>query len=358
MIPDKRVGADALVRVPASRIDRFIAVALARHGLRDDVAAALRDHLVQAHLWGIDTHGLQQLIGYDRSLDSGRINPTPVLRFSATHACLLRLEADRSPGQYAAREAMRRAIEVARGTGMAAVGVSNSNHFGVAGMYTRMAAAAGMVGFATSDTNVVDLAPFGGKTARLGNNPLSWAVPCGDTPVVLDMAAGTVSGGRLRQFAYLGLPLPSGWALDAAGAPTDDPAAAAVNVAGSPKASALAFLADLVCGPLLGSAAAMFKSKAVHDAANGTGHLLWVLDVGAWNDRAVFEERVAEAIAALHDTPAAEPGGSVLAPGEPELRSERERRRTGIPLPRTLLADLADHFGAEALSVLLAESGR
>jgi LDH2 family malate/lactate/ureidoglycolate dehydrogenase len=104
---------------------------------------------------------------------------------------------------------MQRAIAVARSTGMAAVGVSDSNHFGVAGVYTRMAAAAGMVGFATSDTNVVDLAPFGGREARLGNNPLSWAVPCGDTPVVLDMAAGTVSGGRIRHFAYLGLPIPA-----------------------------------------------------------------------------------------------------------------------------------------------------
>lgn len=342
----------ACLRVPPERIDRFIGAILERHGVRADVAAAIRSHLVQAHLWGIDSHGLQQLIGYDRSLGNGRINPSPTLRFEATHGCLLRLDADRSPGQYATAEAMGRAIELARTTGMAAVGVTNSNHFGVAGIYTRMAAAAGMVGFATSDTNVVDLAPFGGTEARLGNNPLSWAIPCGDTPVVLDMAAGTVSGGRIRHFAYLGLPIPPGWGLDADGRDTLDPAASAVNAAGSPKGSGLAFLADLLCGPLLGTDAAMFKRKAVHDAANGTGHFLWVLDGTAWSGRADVEARVAAAIAGLKATPPSEAGQPVLYPGERESLTERERRRDGIPLPLGLLEALGEHFGADAAALL------
>lgn len=338
-------GRDPFVRVPHERISLFIAAALAHHPLREDVAEALRDHLVQAHLWGIDSHGLQQLIGYERSLASGRINPRPELRFTSTHDCLLRLDADRSPGQYAAREGMREAIAVARRTGMAAVGITNSNHFGVAGMYTRMAAAAGMVGFATSDTNVVDLAPWRGIEARLGNNPLSWALPCGDTPVVLDMAAGTVSGGKIRHHAYRGLPIPSGWGLDASGCETLDPTTSVVNQAGSPKAAGLAFVADLLCGPLLGTAAAMFKQKSVHDADNGTGHFLWVLDVNAWTSRHDFEERVGQAKAGLNATPTMSPAEEVLPPGEPELRQEQERRRSGIPLPAGLLDALADHFG-------------
>ncbi|WP_216900527.1 Ldh family oxidoreductase [Synechococcus sp. CCY 9618] len=346
----------ACLRVPAERVDRFIGAMLDRHGVRPDVAAVIRSHLVQAHLWGIDSHGLQQLIGYDRSLGNGRINPSPTLRFEATHGCLMRVDADRSPGQYAAAQAMGRAIEVARTTGMAAVGVTNSNHFGVAGVYTRMAAAAGMVGFATSDTNAVDLAPFGGCAARLGNNPLSWAIPCGDTPVVLDMAAGTVSGGRIRHFAYLGLPIPPGWALDAEGRDTFDPAASAVNAPGSPKGSGLAFIADLLCGPLLGTDAAMFKRKAVHDAANGTGHLFWVLDGAAWNGRAEVEARVEAAIAGLKATPPIDAGDEVLYPGERERLTERERRRDGIPLPHALLQALGEHFGDDATALLRDES--
>lgn len=344
---------DDAIRVPHGQIGRFIAAALARRGLRPEVAEAIEAHLVQANLWGIDSHGLQQLIGYDRSLGSGRINPDPQLRFSANHACMLRLDADRSPGQYAAREGMAKLIAVARRTGMAALGITNSNHFGVAGFYTRMAAAAGMVGFATSDTNVVDLAPWGGTEARLGNNPLSWALPCGDSPVVLDMAAGLVSGGRIRHFAHLGLPIPVGWGLDAAGQDTCDPAAAVVNQAGSPKAAGLALLADLLCGPLLGTAAALFKQKAVHDAANGTGHLLWVLDVAAWTDRSAFERRVAEAVAGLKATPTASAPAEVMAPGEPEQRQEQLRRRQGVPLPRGLLAALADQFGTELVGLLM-----
>jgi len=343
---------DRCVRVPHERIGRFIEAALRPHQLRKDVAEAVREHLVQAHLWGVDSHGLQQLIGYERSLTSGRINPRPKLHFIPTHDCLLRLDADRSPGQYAAREGMQRAITAARRTGMAAVGITNSNHFGVAAKYTRMAAAAGMVGFATSDTNVVDLAPWCGVEARLGNNPLSWALPCGDTPVVLDMAAGRVSGGRIRHHAYRGLPIPPGWGLDASGHETLDPTTSVVNQAGSPKAAGLAFLADLLCGPLLGTAAAMFKQKSVHDADNGTGHFLWVLDVSAWTDGQAFEARVREALEGLKATPTMSPTDEVLPPGEPELRQERERRQTGIPLPVGLLEALADQFGEELVSIL------
>ena len=166
------------------------------------------------------------------------------------------------------------------------------------------------------------------------------------------MAAGTVSGGRIRHFAYLGLPIPPGWGLDADGHDTLDPATSAVNAAGSPKGSGLAFLADLLCGPLLGTEAAMFKRKAMHDAANGTGHFLWVLDGAAWTGRADVEARVAAAIAGMKATPPSETGQEVLYPGERESLTERERRRDGIPLPLGLLEALGDHFGGDAAALL------
>ncbi|MDY7024477.1 MAG: Ldh family oxidoreductase, partial [Cyanobacteriota bacterium] len=303
------------VTVSVAELKHFFDRVFAPYNLLPDAADAIKHHLIQANLWGVDSHGLQQIIGYDKSLKSGRINPQPQLKIDNTRPTLIRIDADRSPGQYAAKIAMEQAITQAKQFGLAAVGVTNSNHFGMAGYYTRMAAIAGMIGFATSDTNVVDLAPYGGKAARLGNNPLSWGIPCGDRPIVLDMAAGAVSGGKIKHFAYQGLPIPMGWGLTAEGQATPDPHQSAVNLSASYKGSGLALIADLLCGPLLGTTTALFKNKAIHNQANGTGHLFWVIDVEAWTDRTTFEQEVQQLISALHETPRLDPDQPIYYPG-------------------------------------------
>jgi LDH2 family malate/lactate/ureidoglycolate dehydrogenase len=338
--------------VSVAGLHQFFDQVLAPHHFFPDVATALKEHLIQANLWGIDSHGLQQIIGYDKSLNSGRINPQPKLTIQCDRLTLIRIEADRSPGQYAAKIAMEQAITQAQQFGIAAIGVTNSNHFGMAGYYTRMAAAAGMIGFATSDTNVVDLAPYGGKVARLGNNPLSWAVPCGDRTIVLDMAAGVVSGGKIKHFAYQGLPIPMGWGLTAAGEITADPQQAVVNLPESYKGAGLALIADLLCGPLLGTTTAMFKTKGIHDVNNGTGHFFWVLDVAAFTDRSTFEREVQQAILALHETPRLNPNQPIYYPGELEELTQAQRSHSGIPIPSTLLETLRQHFGAEVVALI------
>ncbi|KST62776.1 Ldh family oxidoreductase [Mastigocoleus testarum] len=329
----------------------FLSKVLKSHFLSSEAQTALIIHLVEANLCGIDSHGLQQIIGYDKSLKSGRINPKPQIKIISQRPSLIRIDADAAPGQYAAKFAMEMAIEAASKTGIAVVGVTNSNHFGVAGYYTRMATEAGMIGFATTDTNAVDLAPFGGKVAKLGNNAISWGIPTGtNKPVIIDMAAGAVSGGKVKHFAYQDLEIPLGWGITAEGKPTNNPWEVAVNIPASYKGSGLAFISDLLCGPLLGTTTAMFKNKAIHDAANGTGHLLWVLDVAAWTDRKQFEQEVQKAISSLKATPRIQAEEPIYYPGELEVITREERLQTGIPVPLVLVETLTTHFGQNIIS--------
>ena len=51
------------VFVSAQNLQRFFDHVLAPYTLLPEVAQALKTHLVQANLWGIDSHGLQQIIG-------------------------------------------------------------------------------------------------------------------------------------------------------------------------------------------------------------------------------------------------------------------------------------------------------
>ena len=335
-------------------LHNFLIQILKPHSLSPEAQTTLINHLIEANLCGIDSHGLQQIIGYDKSLQSGRINPKPQIKIIDERPSLIKIDADAAPGQYAAKVAMEMAIANARKTGIAVVGVTNSNHFGVAGYYTRMAAEMGMIGFATTDTNVVDLAPFGGSVAKLGNNAVSWGIPTGtNQPVIIDMAAGAVSGGKVKHFAYQGLNIPLGWGLTADGKPTNNPQEVAVNIPANYKGSGLAFISDLLCGPLLGTATAMFKNKAIHDAANGTGHLFLVMDVAAWTDIKQFEQEVQKALNSLKETPRIEAEEPIYYPGELEIITRKQRLENGIPIPMALIKTLSTHFGKNVVSEYL-----
>lgn len=343
-----------ILSVQSPTLLNFLSQVLKPHSLSSEAQTALIIHLVEANLCGIDSHGLQQIIGYNKSLKSGRINPKPQIKVISQRPSLIRIDADAAPGQYAAKVAMEMAIEAASKTGIAVVGVTNSNHFGVAGYYTRMATEAGMIGFATTDTNAVDLAPFGGSIAKVGNNAISWGIPTGtNQPVIIDMAAGAVSGGKVKHFAYQDLEIPLGWGLTADGKPTNNPKEVAVNIPASYKGSGLAFISDLLCGPLLGTATAMFKNKAIHNAANGTGHLFWVLDIAAWTDRQQFEQEVQKAINSLKETPRLEAEEPIYYPGELETITREQRLQKGIPIPLALIETLTAYFGENVVSEYL-----
>jgi LDH2 family malate/lactate/ureidoglycolate dehydrogenase len=334
------------ITVSPQILRNFLSEVLSPYNLSPEARSALINHLVEANLWGVDSHGLQQIIGYVKSLRNGRINPNPQPKVLAPQGkCIIRIDGDRGAGQFVAQMAMESAIETARNFGIGAVGVTNSNHMGMAGYYTHMAAMQGMVAFATSDTNAVDLAPYGGRVARVGNNPISWGIPTGtDKPIILDMATGAVSGGKIKHFAYQGLPIPLGWGLNAAGEVSADPKQISVNLPASYKGSGMAFIMDLLCGPMLGTAAAMFKNKTIHDAANGTGHLFIVFDVAVWTDKSEFEENVRNAIAEFKATPRLDPEKEIYYPGELEHNTRSKRLSEGIPIPKALINDLGVFF--------------
>ena len=329
------------------RLADFCLAVLATHALAEPALSAVCTHLLEANLLGIDSHGIQQLPGYTRSLNNGRIHKLAQPKeISNDAAAIMRLDGDGGAGHYVAQWATDRLIVRARQTGIAIAAVSNSNHFGMAGYYTRRIAAAGMVGFATSDTNVADLAPYGGRELRIGNNAVSWALPTGsDTPVVLDTASGTVSGGKVKHFAYAGLPMPPDWAIDADGLPTTEADKAQRNIANSYKGSAMALICDLLCGPLLGTASSFFKDKAVHDSANGTGHVILAMDIRHFTEPEAFNSQVQRTIQAYKDCAPVDHGTVIDYPGEREIRTRHQRLQHGIPLPLALLATLENEYG-------------
>ena len=99
-------------------------------------------------------------------------------------------------GQVVGHKAMQMAIEKAKKVGMAMVVVRNSNHYGIAGYYAKMACDQGLIGLSCTNTNAI-MVPTFGRTAMLGTNPIAIAMPAEPYDFFFDASTTVVTRGKL-----------------------------------------------------------------------------------------------------------------------------------------------------------------
>jgi LDH2 family malate/lactate/ureidoglycolate dehydrogenase len=281
-----------LVRIDDLR--RCLAIAFERLQLRLEDAEGLGGLLVESELRGHPDHGvaaLGVLAGFYRD---GKLNPRPRVRVLHETDGAILFDGDRGCGPGVPMRAMRWCIERARERKGMAVAAVRDWQLLVAAPYARLAAEAGLVGFAC--TNFVPLvAPPGGRSAVLGTNPFAYGLPAErHHPVVLDVATTVSSMQRVRVAAQQGTPMPDGVIFDHAGRPITDPGAflkggllAPLGYPHAPhKGFGLALFIDALSGVLSGAGFA----QGVADGAPGS--FLWALDVEAFLPRQEFLARM------------------------------------------------------------------
>jgi LDH2 family malate/lactate/ureidoglycolate dehydrogenase len=340
------------VTVAVEELERFVAELLAARGVASERAGAIAALMAKADRYGVATHGVARLGSYLARIDAGVMELDPAPRIVEERAATALLDAGNGWGQVAAGRAMRLAVEKATSAGIGAVSVANSNHFGVAGHYAEMATEAGCIGVAMTNASPA-MAPFNAKVALLGTNPIAFGVPmAGDAPVILDMSSSLVARGKIRRAFKEGAErIPEGWAVDAEGRPTTDPAAALAGLLapiGGAKGTGLALIIDILSG-LLSGTGPTGEVANITDASrpSRTGHLLIAIDPDAFIGRGVFEAAVAETGERIRAMEAAD-GGRVLLPGQLEHERAERIAADGVALPadvRAELDSLAERYG-------------
>jgi len=331
-------------RVEADRLREFAAAVYESAAVPAAEARLLADTLVQADLWGHQSHGMLRLGWYRDRLLARSMHARTEPAFAIDAGAVAVLDGRDGIGQVLAARAMREAIDRARRHGIGAVGVRNSNHFGTAMYFTRMAAQEGCIGILTTNASP-SMAPWGGRRKALGNNPWSIAAPAGrHAPMVLDMANTVVARGKIYLARQQGVRIPEGWAIDAEGAPTTDPRAAIEGIilpmAGH-KGYAISALMDVLSGVLTGSGFGDAVTGPYQAARrSGCGHFALALDIAAFQPLAEFCARMEALIAQLKSVPLAQGADAVFYPGEPEALADLRQRADGIELPADTLADL------------------
>lgn len=331
------INADALVD--------FLKQVYESAGVPHDDAHLVADSMVQADLWGHQSHGVLRASWYLARLQSGVMKARTAPRFVVDAGAVAVIEGGEGVGHVLTRHAARDAIERAKRHGIAAVAVRNSNHFGTCMYYTRMGAAAGCVMLLASN-GAPAMAPWGGARKIVGTSPWSVAAPAGRyAPLIMDMANTAVARGKIYLARNRREAIPVGWAISADGRPTTDPQAAIDGIilpmAGH-KGYAIAVVMDMLSGVLSGSA---FLS-GVHgpyetESLSGAGHFVIAMNIEAFQPLAEFNARMERFVEELKSVPLAPGTEEVFYPGEIEARNDERYRREGLLLPQETLADLA-----------------
>ena len=328
--------------VSHTALDAFCVDLLKAAGVPETDARITARIQVEADLRGVRSHGARAISGYIRRILKGEINPNANPRVLSEGAAYVHVDADNALGQVAAYGAMLRAIRKSKGSGIGMAAVRNTNHYGAAAYYANMATEAGMVGFNTTGgrENRGNMAPYGSIEPAIGNAPFAFGIPAGrERPIILDMATGVVAAGKIEIARDRGEKIPPGWALDAAGNPTEDPEKARIVVPLGSKGSGLAIVMHCIGGILAGAA---------FPDVEKSGYLFIAIDVSTFSDPDTFAREVDARIQTIRDARPAPGVERVYYPGEPEWITRERNLEDGIPMLLPHVADLesvADQLG-------------
>jgi LDH2 family malate/lactate/ureidoglycolate dehydrogenase len=325
----------------------YIEKLYAKAGLSGEDAAICADCTVRTNLWGIDSHGVLRTPVYIERILKKAVNPRPDIRFiAAAEGPLSLMDGDAGSGYVVGTVAMRAAIAKAKVFGLGAVLIRNSNHFGAASLYARMASDIGMLGIATTNVKP-NIGMPGAKKSLTGNNPLALAAPLsGPFPFSLDISMSSVAGGKILLAQKKGEKIPTTWALDPDGNETDDPFKAFAGIllpTGMHKGLGLSLFIDILTGvmsggPFLQNLKSMYQQG---DEPSETSHLFCAINPGLFQSEESFAARMDEWVRMIGSTPMVDPASHQIIPGEIEYLTETKRKVEGLPLPAELVKDLA-----------------
>ena len=331
-------------RVDPVRLVDFATAVYAGQGVPEEDARLIADTLVQADLWGHQSHGVLRLGWYLDRLRNGVMKPVTQPEFVVDGGAIALIDGHDGVGHVLTKLATQEAVKRAKKHGVGIVGVRMSNHFGTCMYYTLMGAREGCVMMLTSNGGPA-MAPWGGRRKIIGTNPWSVAAPAGrHAPFVVDMANTGVARGKIYLARNKRLPIPLGWAINSAGAPTTDPQEAIDGIIlpmAEHKGYAIAAMVDLLSGVLTGSGflSAVHSPYKTAEKSN-CGHFMMAVNIEVLQPLAQFNARMEDFINEIKSVPLAQGFEEVFYPGEMEARNNERNRREGLEFPEDTLADL------------------
>ncbi|HKS89530.1 MAG TPA: Ldh family oxidoreductase [Stellaceae bacterium] len=304
----------------------------ALRGIGYDMAEAriIADHVIDAALCGYEYSGLAKILNIPEHRRFA-LPRRPMRALHETEVSTL-YDGGNNVGMVAMYHAARAAIVKAATHGISVIGVTDSWMSGRSAYFVEMIAKADLVAIHTASSGGA-VAPYGGTRPVLGTNPIAFALPGEDGPLVLDMGTSAFMATELQLRARLGQSLPEGVALDPDGRPTRDAAAArrgALLPFGGHKGFGLGLIVQAF--GLLGGAAL--------DPGGEDGYVFIAFRPDLLVPLAELKRELAALIARVKAVPRREGFAEIRIPGEQSARNRERLARDGIEIDRLVFERL------------------
>lgn len=336
-------------------LKRFAEDAFCNFGFSKEQSEIITDVLLTSDLYGIDSHGMQRLVRYHKSIESGMIDMKAKAEVVFETPVSAVIDGKNGMGQLIGYDAMKLAIEKAKKSGMAIVTVRDSNHYGIAGYYANMACREGLIGVSMTNTKAI-MVPTFGKLAMLGSNPIAVAMPAEPYNFFFDSSTTVVTRGKLELYNKLGKPLPEGWALDASGHGSTDASDVLNNIianagggilplggehekTGSHKGYGYGMLCEIFTSIL------SFGLTSNHTYMGGKGgicHGFIAIDPRVFGDPEEIKKNFSEFLRELRESPKADGEERIYTHGQKEVFACERRLKCGIDIDLNTVSEMID----------------
>ncbi|MEE2658235.1 MAG: Ldh family oxidoreductase [Candidatus Latescibacterota bacterium] len=318
-------------------------------GCSAEDAHTVTEHLVESSLFGHDSHGTLRFYEYVEQIRDGIFAPQGTPKVVQERGVTAVIDGGGTMGQIGGRFAVEVAAAKARELGVASIGLRNCAHLGRIGAYPLALARQGLVGLAFVNAGRLgrQIAPYGGLDGKLSTNPVAFAAPrSGHDPILVDMTTSVVAEGKVRVYSNRGDHLPEGWIIDRDGEPSTDPAdylgedgGAILPLGGvvAYKGYCLSMIVEIFGGIFSGQGTA-----AGDRIMQSNGLLLTAYDPSFFAVYSDYQREMEGLVAHVLSSRVDPRIGEIKLPGEPEFRSERERRAQGIPIDDTTWARICE----------------
>ncbi|MBE6611206.1 MAG: Ldh family oxidoreductase [Ruminococcaceae bacterium] len=342
----------------AAELEAFCRDAFIKFGFSREDAAQITDVLLLADLYGIRSHGTQRLVRYHKAIENGsvRVDAKPETVFETPVSAVI--DGHAGMGQLISAHAMKLAIQKAKAVGMAFVTVKNSNHYGIAGYYAKMACDAGMMGICVTNSESI-MVHTGSRQAILGSNPIAFAMPADPIPFWFDAATTVVPKGKLEVYNKAEKPLGDGWAVDETGRVCTDagkvlhcidgklgaggilPVGGFGETNGGHKGYGYSMICELLSSITSGGATSNHHVRAKGQGA-GTCHAFIAIDPAIFGDPAEIRAHLSTFLQELRDADRADEATPIYSHGEKEMLAMEKHLREGIEVDISTVAEMVN----------------
>ena len=337
-------------------LEKFCYDAFRAFGFSDKESKDIEDVLLMADLYGIESHGMQRMVRYHKGIEKGTIHPQakPEVVFETPVSAVI--DGHNGMGQLISIFAMKKAIEKAKTTGIGMVTVRESNHFGIAGYYAKMASDEGLLGMACTNSEAI-MVPTFGKKAMLGSNPIAVAMPAEPYPFLFDCSTTVVTRGKLEMYNKMGKELPQGWALGSDGQESTSAPDVLANIVGKKGGGIMPLGGDrevsgghkgygygMLCelfSSILSMGVTSDKCCTFPDKT-GICHGFIAVNPAVFGDPEAIKKHFSDYLEALRESPKADGAEKIYTHGEKEVLAQKDRMEHGIQVNDNTMAELAN----------------